>query len=44
MPITAPVRPMLLRNEQDRPPNLTGLLFGLLLAVPLWAMILAVIL
>ena len=44
MPITAPVRTMPMRSEQDRPPHLTGLLFGLLLAVPLWAMILAFIL
>ena len=44
MPIVAPVRPAPVRLEQDRPPNLAGLLFGLMLAIPLWAVILAFIL
>ncbi|MGN5374190.1 hypothetical protein [Sphingomonas hankookensis] len=44
MPIVAPVRSVPPRGEQDRPPNLSGLFFGLLLALPLWAMILAFVL
>ena len=44
MPIVAPVRPMPIRGEQDRPPNLAGMLFCLLLAIPLWALILAFLL
>ena len=44
MPIVAPVRPAPLPGEADRPPNLAGLIFGLMLALPLWAVILAFIL
>lgn len=43
MPIVAPVRPMPICGERDRPPNLAGLLFGILIAIPLWAVILAFI-
>jgi hypothetical protein len=44
MPIVAPVRSTPIRGERDRPPNLAGLIFGLLIAIPLWAVILAFIL
>lgn len=44
MPIVAPARPMPVRDAQDRPPHLGGLLSGLLLAIPLWAVILAFVL
>ena len=44
MPIIAPVRPGTIREKQDRPPNLAGLLFGVLIAIPLWAVILAFVL
>ncbi len=42
MPIVAPLHPILVRDERDRPPRMAGLLYGLLLALPLWAVILMV--
>ncbi|MDJ0275843.1 hypothetical protein QLH51_03350 [Sphingomonas sp. 2R-10] len=39
-----PVRPIPSGIDADRPTTMSGLLFGLLLAVPLWAAILAFIL
>ncbi|WCP70722.1 MULTISPECIES: hypothetical protein [Sphingomonas] len=44
MPIVAPARPTPVRGVQDRPPHLSGLLSGMLLAIPLWAVILAFVL
>jgi len=44
MSIVAPVRPALAADRSDRPPHLAGLLFGVLMALPLWAVILAFLL
>lgn len=44
MPIVAPLRYAPVRDTMDRPTQLAGLVFGLLLALPLWALILAVVL
>lgn len=44
MPVVAQNRPVMLPVDQDRPPRMAGLLYGLLLSIPLWAAILAVVL
>ena len=44
MSTVTPVRPMPAGVDADRPNSMAGLLFGLLLALPLWAAILAFIL
>jgi len=44
MSIVAPIRPAPGPDHRDRPPQLAGLLFGGLMAIPLWAVILAFIL
>lgn len=44
MSTVTPVRTMPTGVEADRPSSMSGLIFGLLLALPLWAAILAFIL
>ena len=44
MPVIANTHPSLIRVEPDRPPRIVGLLYGLLLVVPLWAGIVAILL
>ncbi len=44
MSTSTPVRPIPTGIDADRPPNMSGLVFGLLLALPLWAAIIAFVL